>query len=250
VLRLLPAALALVLTGCGLTGASPSAAQGAEGPAPLPYVEQVTGGADPESALPLVVTLHGRGSTPESFRQFFESMDAPARLIHLRAPIEEHDGRAWFTFWNHSRAGLMDEMRTLAERAVATAEQVREARPTRGEPLITGFSQGAMLVYVIALRHPEAFAAALPVSGVCFDGFYGDVPPERYAEMPPIVAFHGLDDPIIPVRSERRTIEALQRRGVTAELRTFPDVPHWIMRGLRTDLHAEIARRTRARVEG
>ncbi|MGF1468307.1 MAG: alpha/beta hydrolase [Sandaracinaceae bacterium] len=243
------AALLAVAASCGTTPPPPpppppgdDAAEEATAarPEPLAYVEQLTGGADPGDRLPLVITLHGRGATPESFQQFFEAMAHPARLIHLEAPIEEHDGRAWFTFWNHTPQGLANTMATLADRAAETARRVARDRPTRGRPVVTGFSQGAMLVYIMALRHPDAFAAYLPVSGVLPRAFTPDAG-ARLDDLPPIVAFHGEADPIIPLSAERRTIAMLRAHGANAEIRTFPDIPHWIMGALREDLHRELA---------
>lgn len=238
--------LTLALAGCGpwllacQAQPPPPPAESAEAPRPavLPYVEQLTGGAQMGDRLPLIVTMHGRGGTPETFQRFFEQLEMPARVIHLEAPVDEGNGRAWFNF-RHTPQGLTDLMANLADRATETALVVAREKPTIGKPLLTGFSQGAMLVYVALLRHPDAFAQGLPVSGVLFNSF---MPPDgtRLDHLPPIVAFHGEADPIIGVAQERRTIDRLRGYGANAELRTFPDIPHWIMGSLREAFHTEL----------
>lgn len=203
----------------------------------LPWVEQVTGDASPDDPLPLVVTLHGRGSDPERFQKFFEDLDVPVRIAHLQAPVAEHDGRAWFTFRGKSRDRIRDEIDLLADAAVRTTERILASRQTLGKPVVTGFSQGAMVVYSMALRHHDRFAKALPVSGVLMN----DPPPEMDGPaMPKVVALHGMRDPIIGPSASRRAVATLEKMGVNAELKLFPDAVHWIDGELKAALHAEL----------
>ena len=229
-------AAALALASCG-----PPSAEAREAEAePLGVVLRVTAGADARSELPLVVLLHGRGDTPERFAETLDGIDVPVRVASLRAPIEEHDGRAWFTFhrgpdvWQRVGADVARE----AERAVRTMGAIARAHPTRGLPVVVGFSQGAMLVYTIALDHPEAVALAVPVSGGLVEESLA-APPRPASQAPRIVALHGRADPVIPIEAHRRTVATLRARGVRIELREHAS-PHWIDAEMRADLHAVI----------
>src|SRR4051794_17893288 len=64
----------------------------------LAYVESVSGGADPNSALPMLVLLHGLGDRPEHFLPVFESLPVKARLIAPRAPDPAGDGGSWYPY--------------------------------------------------------------------------------------------------------------------------------------------------------
>ncbi len=207
--------------------------------AALPWVEQYVGGASAEHGpLPLVVTLHGRGSTPERFRSFFEDLTEPLRIVHLEAPVSEHDGRAWFTFRGKATEALHAEIDGLADRAERTVRDVLAARSTEGKPVVMGFSQGSMVVYAMVLRHPARFAKAIPVSGVLLSS----MPPSvDAAEMPPIVAMHGERDPIIGPAASARAVAELTSRGMPAELRLFPEAVHWIDGDLQQALFEELA---------
>ncbi len=204
----------------------------------LPFLELRTAGAAEGAELPMVVALHGRGSDEARFLRFFEGYPDPARVISVQAPVDEGNGRAWWSFRGKSGAEVAAEMRGLAERIIATTEQALERFPTRGRPALTGFSQGAMLVYLIALEHPRVFGRAVSVGGVLFDRF---VPPRLPAGVPPIVALHGGRDPVIAPSSERRSIAMLQALGADARYREFEDVPHWIMGALKVAFHEELA---------
>ncbi|MEM6733002.1 MAG: dienelactone hydrolase family protein [Myxococcota bacterium] len=214
----------------------------ADGPEPLNYIERFTGGAVPSDRLPLVVVLHGRGDVPENFTKRLEGYPGKARFIYLEAPIDEGKGRGWFTFdrmpggWKRTS----DKVKLLGERVVVTVDALERAHQPLGKPVLTGFSQGAMVVYAAILAHPERFHAALPVSGALFES---SLPPdlERLApKLPPVIAFHGDEDPIISARASKEAVTMLDAYGAVAEVRTFPEIPHWIMGDMKNDLLAEI----------
>lgn len=234
--RFSPLALALALAACGSSPPSTSPAADT-----LDYLALTTGGARDTQPLPLVVALHGRGDTADGFTRAFRDMPTPARVVLLRAPIHEGDsGDAWFTFqhldtWNH----VAQDVDALCDRVVATVDAIEAAHPSRGRPILTGFSQGGMIAYAMALRHPDRFAALYPVSGILVTELYHHDHADP-AHTPPIVAFHGTRDEIIPIDADREAIATLERRGIHVELRAH-DATHWLDGAMRTDLWTHIA---------
>ena len=228
-------ALAMLLGACG------SAQPPAPTSAVLDSLELMTGGASSTDTVPLVVALHGRGDTADGFTRAFREMPTPARVVLLRAPIHEGaSGDAWFTFqhidtWTH----VAEDVDTLCDRLVATVDAIEAAHPSRGRPVLTGFSQGAMITYAMALRHPARFAALYPVSGVLITELYRHDHADP-AMAPPIVAFHGTRDEIIPIASDREAIAMLEERGIHVELRPH-DATHWLDGEMRADLWTVIA---------
>src|SRR4029079_16314755 len=103
-------------------------------------------------------------------------------------------------------------VRALADRVVATADAIRAARPTRGRPVVMGFSQGGMLTWAVAVGHPRAIAAAFPVAGFLFPEIVEKTRVDVVAT-PPIVAFHGAADPLVSVDDERQGVRLLEKRG-------------------------------------
>ncbi len=220
----------------------PVASPTAETPAPvqeLPFEEQLTGGASTDATLPLVVTLHGRGSDPVRFQKFFAKLDAPLRIVHLEAPVEEHDGRAWFSFRGKTRATLQAEVDALADRAVATTRALSASRPTVGKPVVVGFSQGSIVVYAMVLRHPEVFEKALPIAGGMMTQMPADVH-DGEVQMPKVIAMHGQRDPVMYPGMSAEAAAALEQLGFPAEVRFFPENVHWIDGELELALHQEL----------
>jgi phospholipase/carboxylesterase len=211
---------------------------------PLPYIELVTGGAAADAELPLIIALHGRGDTAEDFAPLFRDFAVPARVAVLRPPHPWGGGQAWFAGARahvENRPVIAAELLALADRVVATAEAIRAVRPTRGRPIVMGFSQGAMLAWAVAVANPRAISASFPVSGFLFPEML-EKTGVAAAGMPPVVAFHGDADPLVPIEEDRRGVRLLEKRGVRVDLRVYPGQGHTLAPGLRADLFAAMAR--------
>jgi phospholipase/carboxylesterase len=234
------AALGVALIACAVgCGSAPTPSTTTPSPAPLASLEVLTGGATASEPLPLVIALHGRGDTADGFTRAFRGMPTRARVLLLRAPIPEGDTAAWFTFapvdtWSRVASDLL----ALADRVVATIDALPPEQRS-APPIVTGFSQGAMICYALALRHPTRFAAFHPVSGALSEEMLRTDPGDP-AHTPPIVAFHGTRDEIIPLDAEQGAIDRLRARGFRAELHPH-DATHWLDGEMRADLWRTIA---------
>jgi phospholipase/carboxylesterase len=113
----------------------------------------------------------------------------------------------------------------MADAIMAFAANVAKTRPTAGKPIIAGFSQGGALTYTIAVRHPTAIAAAIPVSGWFPRSI---LPAARLPRVAPVYAFHGDADPRVPVRMARDAKANLEAIGIPVTLREFSGVAHTI----------------------
>jgi predicted esterase len=191
-------------------------------PAPLLEYVESSPVTDPNVSLPLLVALHGRGGQPETFIRNFATLSIDARVIALRAPIEENTGRAWFTF-QPNVSSARAQMRALVPRVVATITRYQAEHATRGRPVVVGFSQGAILIYELVTLAPRSFAAAFPVSGVQLE-----LPAALPEPLPPIHAFHGVRDEVIAIGSDEATVSRLRALGAKIEMNRFGAATHWI----------------------
>lgn len=229
---LVPFAVALALV-CGVASAQALPAPSGE---PLSFVEALTGGARADAALPMIVALHGRGDRPERFRERLASLSIPARVILVRAPISSGAGWAWF-FAPPERTHRPSSERIshLAPVLASTIARVRARRPTIGRPVLTGFAEGAMMAYGLAVLHPDELAAAIPIAGYLPTPLLARVP-EDTSRVPPIIALHGELDPVVPVDADRVTMHALRSCGVRAQLRSYARTGHEITSEMRAHL--------------
>lgn len=204
------------------------------------YVELVTGKADPEARLPLVVAIHGLGDRPDRFADLVADLPVAARVVLPRGldPVED-GGFSWFPIRARSGdvSGLSGGIARAGDTLVPFVRELVAARPTVGKPVVTGFSQGGMLSFYLAVRAPELFAAAFPVGGWLPPPLWPRAKPEV---APPIFALHGAADNAVKLAPTEEAVDHLQQLGWSARLKAWPDVGHAIPPTMRRELHQRI----------
>jgi predicted esterase len=124
------------------------------------YVEIVTGGADVNDQLPLVVSLHGLGYNSTSHIKWLESLQVQARIVLPNGFYEKGSDqkRAWWS--SYSNKALQDASKRLA----SFVELIAQCRPTSGKPVMTGHSMGGFVALDFATQFPELISASVPVA--------------------------------------------------------------------------------------
>lgn len=158
---------------------------------------------------PLLVFLHGSGERGEStdiLRKFGpakrieEGAEFPFILLTPLCPAYE---------WWH-----LDAIEALI------ADICRRHRVDRDRIYLTGLSMGGYGVWGLAAKHPERYAAIVPICGAGD----GDWAP-RLAALPTWV-FHGELDPVVPVEHSRAMVRALRAAGGKPKLTIYKNVHH------------------------
>jgi len=85
---------------------------------------------------------------------------------------------------------------------------------------VTGLSMGGYGSWDLITRHPEKFAAAIPVCGG------GDKEKIAVAKGVPVWAFHGLADNVVPPARSQEMVAALRAAGGKAAHTEYPGVAH------------------------
>ncbi|MFO0592569.1 MAG: dienelactone hydrolase family protein [Polyangiaceae bacterium] len=190
------------------------------------YLERMTGGARPDERVPMIVALHPMGGDPADLLPLFLPYRRRARLI---LPYG-HPSGGMYLWYDSVRDDVAAPLVTQeADRIAAAIAALVAVRPTIGKPLVTGFSQGGILTFALAITHPEALAAAFPISGLLPLSLYPStamISGPHPAPLPPITAFHGAADMAVPTQGARDSIAELRRAGFAAELREYPGVEH------------------------
>lgn len=205
------------------------------------YIEKMTGGAETTESVPVVVAIHGYGDRPESFARSLAGLSARARLILPYGMfVRESDGGFYWFALGGFEAQILTEGMTHASNALASMiTEIEKTRPLQGKPIVTGFSQGGMLSFTLAVLHPDRIGEAIPVAGMLPPPLFpSSWPMGRIA--PPVVAFHGDADDIVRIAGARDTISALSKVGFSAKLTEYPNVPHAIYPDMRRDWMAAI----------
>lgn len=191
------------------------------------------GSTDP--AAPLVVLLHGRGSSEREIISLAPHLPHGPAYAAVRAPISEGHGYAWF-----ANRGIG---RPVAESLASTMSWFRtwldEVAPAGRPVVLVGFSGGAAFAGALVLSDPSRYAGTAILYGTLpFDAGV-PVTPARLAGTPVFVA-QGDQDRVIPAELLARTwsylltdsaAPAYARRdpgghGITAQ--TLAELGGWI----------------------
>lgn len=190
------------------------------------YLEHMMGGARPDERVPMIVALHPMGGDPAGLLPVLWRYRRRARLI---LPYG-HPSGGMYIWYDSVREDVAAPLVTREADRIATAlAALVVTRPTIGKPLVTGFSQGGIMTFALVVTHPEALAAAFPISGLLPPSLYPSAALSsgpRPATLPPIMAFHGASDLAVPTQGARASIAELRLAGYTAELREYVGVEH------------------------
>jgi phospholipase/carboxylesterase len=189
------------------------------------YAEVELGEAAEGVELPLVFIFHGRGDHPRIPGGPFGRAPTPMRVIVPRGPLSLGSGFAWarssVTQDHHDE--LAADIMAITDRLIRLIEHVQETRPTAGTPVVTGFSQGAIVSWTLALRFPDRIGLAIPIAGWVLPGNRPNA-----LRAAPTRAMHGTADPIVRIEPTRAWVQALLASGNEVDFLEFDGVAHTV----------------------
>ncbi len=210
----------------------------------LPYRLLVPEGYDAQKRYPLILFLHGageRGDDNEAQLKHAEVLrlasdpNHPCFLVAPQCPA----GRKWVEVpWDFRTPHRTPEEPSLPMRLTMelldALQQEFSIDPDRR--YVTGLSMGGFGTLDLVVRRPKDFAAAVPICGGGDDA--------RAAEIKHVAvwAFHGSNDPAVPVVRSRSFIEALRQAGAEPKYTEYagaghnvwsrayrePELAHWL----------------------
>ncbi len=193
-----------------------------------------------DQTLPMIVAIHGLGDRPEQFATLLSALPVPARLIVPQGIDPYHGGFSWFPIRvrDLDPERLAGGLKRAASRLAELLAELGRRHPTKGRPVVTGFSQGGMLSFVLAVEHPQAIAAAIPLAGWLPPPLWPSAVPRA---APPIMALHGDADRLLEIEPTRAAVGQLRQLGFQVELREYPGVGHTVSPAMRRELYRQLA---------
>ncbi len=182
----------------------------------IDYLEIVTGGADPNARLPMIISLHGLGYDKTAHVKWFEKLQVPARII-LPNGFYTQSGSSTKRIWwqpEYSIKKLQDASKRLAQFVFL----IPQCRPTTKKPVITGHSMGGYIALDFAAQFPELISASVPVAAIRSSALW-DIEPGV-----PVHAVHGkLDNSF---NSGNAYYYAMNQRGLPVYLTAVDNGAH------------------------
>jgi predicted peptidase len=199
----------------------------------LPYRLYVPQNYDSSKTYPLVMFLHGAGergtdnrlqltgqTAPLVFVQPQNQAVCPMFMLAPQAPTTDQWVDVPFDQGSYSTTAV-PQSRSLGT-AISLLDSLKTQYSLDSNRLyLTGLSMGGYGTWDAMLRHPDLFAAGIPIAGG------GD--PSRAADIVNrgIWAFHGSEDTVVPVSGSRDMIAGLRAAGGNPLYTEYPGVGHF-----------------------
>ncbi len=169
------------------------------------------------------------GDWPPGFAEFVKQFPGRARFVIPQGPTPRHNGYSWFEFLpNMSDADF--------GRAIGAAEDQLWSSmvPVVAERrfVVMGFSQGGILAFAMAARHPERVDCALPIAG----SLPQSLMPTKGLHAAPTFAFHGTADNVIDVKYARQGVATFKELGGIVELKEYAGTAHTVSAEMQRDV--------------
>jgi predicted peptidase len=154
---------------------------------------------------PLLIFLHGSGESGEDLEKL--KAHGPPKILAARAdfPFIVASPQARNSFQRFDPVALNAMLDELLERLPIDPDRV----------YLTGLSMGGFWTYGWASQHPERFAAIAPVCGM-----WDPADACRLKDVP-VWAFHGAQDPVVPLAGDQVMIDAIKACGGDARLTVY-----------------------------
>lgn len=193
----------------------------------LPYIEVAVEAVGKDTgAPPLVIALHGRGSSPDDLAGIAPLLDPGWRYVLPQAPRRLDfgafgTGHSWYEPIP-AQPAVMAVAREALTSFLAEIHARYDTPPER--TALLGFSQGAVMTLDTGLRAPQRYAALVAMSGYLAEA--DDLAPVlARARQQPILLVHGTRDDVLSVALARRARRVLEDAGLTPEYQEF-DLAH------------------------
>lgn len=162
--------------------------------------------------FPVFLLLHGWTGDENSMWIFTPRLPSQALLIAPRGLYPTRgSGYSWHKEINKPWP-WMEDFKPAVEYIFDAISSKNFPYGDFSELHLIGFSQGAALVYSMAIMHPERIASVAGLSGFLPDGASAWLESDRLSGLPVFIA-HGTKDELVPVELARKSVALLEGAG-------------------------------------
>lgn len=182
---------------------------------------------DPDKTYPVLITLHGGAHSPDRILELRNMFDDPGFIfvaLQAQNPVL-WEGKVGYNWIYRDTTDAEVQLRAIEmtdQYILDAVAMIKDKYKTDGVYL-AGFSEGGAMAYITGIKHPDAFAGIIPISGFMVESILTD---EVLATGKRLRVFvvHGSADPSIPYDRAAQALVRLVDSGYDAELYTHDGV--------------------------
>ncbi|UQD56427.1 alpha/beta hydrolase [Flavobacterium sp. K5-23] len=176
---------------------------------------------------PLLILLHGYGSNEEDLFSFAAELPEEYYIISARAPYNmQYGSYAWYAInfdADQNKFSDNEQAKSSRDLIVKFIDELIVKYPIdSSQVILTGFSQGAILSYAIALSHPDKISKVVALSGYANEEIIMDNYKSNDFSKLKIYHSHGTVDQVIPVDWARKTKPFLDNLEINSTYKEYP----------------------------
>jgi predicted peptidase len=176
---------------------------------PYNYLLFTPANYDKQDKWPLIVFLHGSGERGDNLE-----------LVKKHGPPKIVEEKPDFEFMVVSPQ-VPDRSRWDADKVVQLVDQVSKSLKVDTDRIyLTGLSLGGYGTWSTATKHPDRFAAIVPICGL------GDPEAAEALKSVPCWVFHGAKDQAVPLARSEEMVAAIKKAGGEPKFTVYPDAEH------------------------
>ena len=203
----------------------------------MPYEIYVPTSYDSATAMPLIIVLHGLGSTPRQVIRYQGLTDQAEQRGYIVAAPMGYNERGWYGSRGAGDGGRVGallgrgagedsppNLGELSEKDVMNVLGIVQTEfnidPKR--IYLMGHSMGGAGTWHLGIKHPDLWAALAPVAPAMFTS----PDPLRAITHIPVIVIQGENDNLVPVAGVRRWVERMRELGMTYRYIEIPGGDH------------------------
>jgi phospholipase/carboxylesterase len=200
--------------------------------ASLACVVQLPDNFDPERSYPLVIGLHGYGANPDRYLTNWYAFDSPEFIYAVpQAPYAYWQGTylgySWWLLGADDPEQWRHGVDLSQEYVLGVVEEVSSLYNVSGVYAL-GFSQGAVLSYVLGIKHYDVFSGVACITGWLEASWLNESELAQAANELRVFIAHGDEDPALPLDVAYTSRDVLSEHGYDVELREYACDTHTV----------------------
>jgi predicted esterase len=174
----------------------------------------------PNKIAPLVVALHGRDADEQQLEQLLREGKINAHVLLLRGSLKGVKGFRYFDpFFTDSNVLLAPAISAATDQVAAAILDAENKLKTLGVYVgttIIGYDQGAAITYALATREIGGAMNSnyMMIAGMLPPSLYPSADDPKRWDNVSLVAVHGSDDTVIPLKEAQATLAAFMGKGL------------------------------------